>query len=229
MENIICMEHISRSFKKKNKMVQILSDISLMINKGEFVGIIGKSGAGKTTLLKILGLLDRQNGGKVILFNQNINDLSDAKKAQLRNEKLGFILQDYALINSYTVMENVEIPLIYSKQKFTKKEKRKKVYDILEKLDMNHHIDDSCENLSGGEKQRVAIARAIINNPEIIIADEPTGALDEETASEFLMLLTKLNQEFNKTVVLVTHDRAMLKNCTQVYELENGKLNLRGE
>lgn len=224
MENIICINHISKNFKRKHKVIPVLSDISLTVNKGDFIGIVGKSGAGKTTLLKIIGLLEQQYSGSYLLLDQNTEHLSDAQKARLRNEKLGFVLQDYALIDSYTVKENVEIPLNYSKKKLTKKEKRTKVCGILKKLDMEHHIDDICHNLSGGEKQRIAIARSLINNPEIIIADEPTGALDEETASEFLMFLTKLNQELNKTIVMVTHDRAMLKNCTKVYRLENGKL-----
>ncbi len=129
------------------------------------------------------------------------------------------------MIDSYTVMENVEIPLNYSKEKLTRKEKRTKVCDILKRLDMAHHIDDICHNLSGGEKQRIAIARALINHPEIIIADEPTGALDEETASEFLMFLTKLNQELNKTIIMVTHDTEIVdKMKKRVIELDSGRI-----
>ena len=146
MENIICIDHITKNFRRKHKVIPVLSDISLTINKGDFIGIIGKSGTGKTTLLKIIGLLEPQYSGSYLLLNQNVNTLSNTQKARLRNEKLGFILQDYALIDSYTVMENVEIPLNYSKEKLTRKEKRTKVCDILKRLDMAHHIDDQLEH-----------------------------------------------------------------------------------
>ncbi len=224
MREIICMEHITKVFRKRKEEKKVLQDISMTIHEGDFVGIIGKSGAGKTTILKIVGLLAQQTEGVLKLFGTPSDELSSSQKAKIRNEKIGFVLQDYALIDSYSVVENVEIPLRYATNKISSKQRRVQVEEILKKLDMETHIDDSCQKLSGGERQRVAIARALINDPELIIADEPTGALDENTALELLEHLTKLNRELKKTILLVTHDKSMLRNCTKVYELENGVL-----
>ncbi len=224
METMIRLENVAKQFKKKREIKQVLKAVSLSICQGDFVGIVGKSGAGKTTILKIVGLLLRQDEGTLYMFEQDASQFTEKEKAQIRNKKIGFVLQDYALIDSYTVQENVEIPLNYAKEKYTRKQKREKVLDVLKQLGMESHVEDSCDKLSGGERQRVAIARALVNNPEIIIADEPTGALDGDTANEFLELLTKLNQEQKKTVLLVTHDMNMLKNCTKVYTLEKGEL-----
>ncbi len=220
----IKLDGVTKTFKKKRTSVVALDSINLTVEKGEFLGIIGKSGAGKTTLLNIIGLLSRATEGNYYIGKEDTTNLSEKKKAQYRNQMFGFVLQEYGLIENYSVIENVEIPLNYAEKTYSKKEKRKRIFDILKKLGLEGKIDDVCNELSGGQKQRVAIARALVNDPEILIADEPTGALDSETAQEFLELLYKINKELKKTIIMVTHDKNMLKYCNRVIEIKDGKL-----
>lgn len=226
MEKKVCitLDGITKIFHKKGNRTIALNDIFLSIETGEFVGIIGKSGAGKTSLLNIIGLLSHATEGNYYIGNENTTNLSEKKKAYYRNKLFGFVLQEYSLIENYSVFENVEIPLNYSKKTYSKKEKREHISDILNKLGLETKMDAICSNLSGGQKQRVAIARALVNDPEIIIADEPTGALDSETAQEFLELIHKINQDLKKTIIMVTHDKNMLKYCDRVIELRNGTI-----
>lgn len=220
----IKLDGVTKTFKKKRTSVVALDSINLTVEKGEFLGIIGKSGAGKTTLLNIIGLLSRATEGNYYIGKEDTTNLSEKKKAQYRNQMFGFVLQEYGLIENYSVIENVEIPLNYAEKTYSKKEKRKRIFDILKKLGLEGKIDDVCSELSGGQKQRVAIARALVNDPEILIADEPTGALDSETAQEFLELMYKINKELKKTIIMVTHDKNMLKYCNRVIEIKDGKL-----
>lgn len=226
MEGKICLklDGITKTFQKKRNKVIALEHIDLVIEQGEFVGIIGKSGAGKTTLLHIIGLLSSATKGEYYIGGEDTVNLSEKKKAQYRNKLFGFVLQEYGLIENDSVFENVEIPLNYSKKHYKKCEKRTIISDILDDLGVKSKIDDVCSNLSGGQKQRVAIARALVNDPQIVIADEPTGALDSETAQEFLELMHKINQDLNKTIIMVTHDKNMLKYCNRVIEIEDGKI-----
>lgn len=226
MENKVCLklESISKKYKKKNKMVPVLEDINLSINKGDFVGIIGKSGAGKTTLLNIIGMLSEATSGAYYIYEKNTTNIDEKTKAAYRNHLFGFVLQEYGLIETYSVIENVQIPLGYAKEKISKEEKEKKIFETLKSLGIESKMNDSCSELSGGQRQRVAIARALINSPEIIIADEPTGAMDVETAQDFLELMHKINIELKKTIIMVTHDDKMLKYCNRVLEIKDGKL-----
>lgn len=221
-EKNVCLElkNVSKQYKKNPQPV--LEDINCKIYNGDFVGIIGKSGAGKTTLLNIIGLLTRPTSGDYYICGENL--ISEKKKAQYRNKKLGFVLQEYGLIDNYTVAENVQIPLDYAEIKNRKEEINNKIYRILKELGIESKMDVLCSELSGGQKQRVAIARALINNPDIIIADEPTGALDKETSKDFLKLMNKINKEMNKTIVMVTHDEKMLEGCNRVLQVKSGKL-----
>ncbi|MBE5891176.1 MAG: ABC transporter ATP-binding protein [Lachnospiraceae bacterium] len=215
---------ISKAYKKKTKTEQVLDHVSLSVKMGDFLGIVGKSGAGKTTLLNIIGLLSDPTEGNYYINGRDVTKIDEKTKARFRNEIFGFALQDYALIDNYTVYENVEIPLNYADKNFSKQEKRKMVMDMLLKLGMEAKMDELCNQLSGGQRQRVAIARALINSPDVIIADEPTGAMDCETAMDFLQLLHKINIELNKTIIMVTHDESMLQFCSQVYEINNKSL-----
>ena len=212
MEKKVCitLDGITKIFHKKGNRTIALNDISLSIETGEFVGIIG--------------LLSHATEGNYYIGNENTTNLSEKKKAYYRNKLFGFVLQEYSLIENYSVFENVEIPLNYSKKTYSKKEKREHISDILNKLGLETKMDAICSNLSGGQKQRVAIARALVNDPEIIIADEPTGALDSETAQEFSELIHKINQDLKKTIIMVTHDKNMLKYCDRVIELRNGTI-----
>lgn len=225
----IKLDGVTKTFKKKRTSVVALDSINLTVEKGEFLGIIGKSGAGKTTLLNIIGLLSRATEGNYYIGKEDTTNLSEKKKAQYRNQMFGFVLQEYGLIENYSVIENVEIPLNYAEKTYSKKEKRKRIFDILKKLGLEGKIDDVCSELSGGQKQRVAIARALVNDPEVLIADEPTGALDSETAQEFLELMYKINKELKKTIIMVTHDKNMLKYCNRVIEIKDGKLQKGGK
>lgn len=221
MESKTCLrlESILKTYNKKGKTIIALEDVNLCINQGDFVGIIGKSGSGKTSLLNILGLISEPSDGAYWIYDNNVADLDDETKAEYRNRIFGFVLQDYGLIDTYSVIENVQLPLYYSKEKTNSSQKYEKTYEILKKLGIESKIKDSCTELSGGQRQRVAIARALINNPDIILADEPTGALDNSTAEEFLELMHTINCEDKKTIIMVTHDEKMLKYCNRIFEI----------
>lgn len=221
---ILELNNITKSYKKEKRSVNALESISLVLNKRDFMGIIGKSGAGKSTLLNIIGLISDPTEGIYKLEGNDVSSLSEKEKAEYRNKAFGFVLQNYGLIDSYTVYENVEIPLSYSRERMNVKEKRGKVLEVLDKVGLKAEIDEPCTKLSGGQRQRVAIARALVNDPSIILADEPTGALDSETANEFLSLLHMINSKLDKTILLVTHDEKMLAYCNRIIKIENGQL-----
>lgn len=224
MESKACLklESISKKYSKKKKTTIALEGVNLCIHQGDFVGIIGKSGAGKTSLLNILGLISKPTDGGYWIYDDNVADLDEKTMAEYRNRLFGFILQEYGLIDTYTVIENVQLPLSYAKEKMSSAQKYEKTYEILKKLGMESRINDSCAELSGGQRQRVTIARALINNPDIILADEPTGALDNSTAEEFIELMHIINREDKKTIIMVTHDKNMLKYCNRIFEIKEG-------
>ncbi|NLG03287.1 MAG: ABC transporter ATP-binding protein [Clostridia bacterium] len=221
-KKLLELNKISKTYKKKKRTINALSEVDLILNKKDFIGIIGKSGAGKSSLLKIIGLISEPTEGIYRLEEKDVSALSEKEKAKYRNKYFGFVLQDYGLIDSYTVYENVEIPLSYSGIKMDAKNKKEKISDVLDKFGIKQEIDEPCNKLSGGQRQRVAIARALINDPDIILADEPTGALDSETAKDFLTMLHMINTKLNKTIVLVTHDEKMLLYCNRIIQIENG-------
>lgn len=221
-KKLLELNKISKTYKKKKRTVNAISEVDLVLNRKDFIGIVGKSGAGKSTLLKIIGLISEPTAGIYKLEEKDVSALSEKEKAKYRNKYFGFVLQDYGLIDSYTVYENVEIPLSYSGIKMDAKNKKEKISDVLDKFGIKQEIDEPCNKLSGGQRQRVAIARALINDPDIILADEPTGALDSETAKDFLTMLHMINTKLNKTIVLVTHDEKMLLYCNRIIQIENG-------
>lgn len=205
----------------KNK-IEILNNINLEIYKGEFLVIMGKSGSGKSTLLNIIATIDKGNSGEIIMNGKNLESLSPAKANDFRRENLGFIFQDFKLLDTMNVKENIVVPLLLKKE--NEDNINKKIDDILEKLEISYLKDKRIFEISGGEKQRVACARALIGNPKLIIADEPTGALDSKSSEVVMNLLRKINKEFNTTLIMVTHDINVANYGDRVIKIQDGSI-----
>lgn len=219
---MIRLEHVTKTYnKKKANAFTALKDVSLTIKDGEMVAIMGKSGAGKSTLLHILACVDTYDEGEYYLGQQRIRNLSETKLAQIRNESIGLVMQDYALIEDYTVLENVMLPLNLAKKK--RKDRRHVAMEALERVGMQDMAKKRVAELSGGQKQRTAIARALVNEPEVLLADEPTGALDSGNAEAVMELFRKINEE-GTTVVIVTHDGDMAQYCDRIVEIWDGEI-----
>lgn len=216
LKNIVKIYNI----KKPNEF-EALHGVSAEIKDGEMVAVIGKSGAGKSTLLHILACIDSYQSGEYTLDGTLVKDLSENQYAKIRNEKLGMVMQDFALIDDFTAIENVMIPLDFSKKKV--KNKKEKALSALRAAGIEELAKKPCNKLSGGQKQRVAIARAIVNEPAIILADEPTGALDNKTSEEILNLFKELNKQ-GSTIIIVTHDLKVAQQCNRIIEISDGKI-----
>ena len=218
---MIKLEGISKIYNKKNSNeFYALDKVNVEINKGELVAIIGKSGAGKSTMMHIIGCIDDFEEGTYELNGKDISGVSAKKKAEIRNKEIGIVMQDFALIDEYTVEENVMIPLYFTKGV---KNKKDKVKSALEKVGIADLKSKPINKLSGGQKQRVAIARAIVNEPEILLADEPTGALDTKTGQEIMNVFKEINDN-GKTVIIITHDMEIAKQCKRIIEIKDGKI-----
>ena len=197
--------------------------MSLTINDGEMVAIIGKSGAGKSTLMHILGCIDDFEKGQYIFNGKDISKVNEKKSAAIRNSEIGIVLQEFALMEQYTVVENVIMPLFFTPKSGRRSEKEKRALEILKRLEMDEYAHKKVNKLSGGQKQRVAIARAMINNPSVLLADEPTGALDVKTTDEIMKVFRNLNKN-GTTVIIITHDMEVAGMCDRIIEISDGKI-----
>lgn len=203
MKKLIDLRNINKTYRNGDQKLKVLKNINLTVEEGEFVAIMGPSGSGKSTLMNIIGMLDRPSTGEYFLENEDVANLGDKKLAKVRNNQIGFVFQQFFLLSKLNALQNVELPLIYAGVSQGSRKNLAKQY--LEKVDLGTRMTHLPSELSGGQKQRVAIARALVNNPSIILADEPTGALDTKTGEQIMELLTELNAE-GKTIIMVTHE-----------------------
>ena len=203
MKKLIDLRNINKTYRNGDQELKVLKNINLTVEEGEFVAIMGPSGSGKSTLMNIIGMLDRPTTGEYFLGNEDVANLGDKKLAKVRNNQIGFVFQQFFLLSKLNALQNVELPLIYAGVSQGSRKNLAKQY--LEKVDLGTRMTHLPSELSGGQKQRVAIARALVNNPSIILADEPTGALDTKTGEQIMELLTELNAE-GKTIIMVTHE-----------------------
>lgn len=223
--NIIELININKFYKETGKELHILKDLNLSVKKGEFISILGRSGSGKSTLLNILGLLDKADSGDIFIDGKNMSSISEEEKNKIKNSVLGFVFQFHYLLNEFTALENVMLPALLNNFS-NKKNIQIKAENLLEKVGLKDRFFHKPMQLSGGEKQRVAIARALINSPKIILADEPTGNLDEETSESIFDLFKTLNKDFSQTILVVTHSKDLsLVTDRQLY-LKKGNIDI---
>ncbi|MDE5826775.1 MAG: ABC transporter ATP-binding protein [Duncaniella sp.] len=219
--SIIKLEGINKIYRTDEIETLALENVNIAIEKGEFVSVMGPSGCGKSTLLNIVGLLDTPTSGTVSIDGTALGKMSDSKLAAFRNAKLGFVFQSFHLINSLNVIDNVELPLIY--RSMSASERSKRVREVLDRVGLSHRMRHMPSQLSGGQCQRVAIARAIVGNPEIILADEPTGNLDSKMGAEVMELLHSLNKDDGRTIMMVTHNEEQAKLTDRIIRFFDGR------
>ncbi len=218
---MIKLTGINKIYRTNEIETLALENVNLNVAKGEFVSIMGPSGCGKSTLLNIMGLLDAPSSGKIEINGTSVESMKDKELAAFRNKTLGFVFQSFHLINSLNVLDNVELPLLY--RKMAAKERTRLAKEVLERVGLSHRMRHMPTQLSGGQCQRVAIARAIVGNPEIILADEPTGNLDSKMGAEVMELLHKLNKEDGRTIVMVTHNEEQAKQTSRTIRFFDGR------
>ncbi len=214
------VDNLKKEFKTGEVVTKVLHGLSFSIEEGEFVSIMGPSGSGKSTLMHILGMLDRASSGHYAFLGREVTTLNDNELASMRNEKIGFVFQSFNLLPRTTVLDNVKLPLTYSKNK---KEISKRAKKILESVGLGHRLRYYTNQISGGEKQRVAIARALVNNPSVIFADEPTGNLDSKSGIQIMDILQKLNDSGN-TIILVTHETFTAEYAKRIIKIKDGRI-----
>ena len=218
---IITVDKINKTYKNGSLELQVLKNISFKVDKGEFLAIMGSSGSGKSTMMNILGCLDNQYEGRYILDGIDISKSNENELSEIRNKKIGFIFQSFNLLPRLTALENVELPLVYSS--IPKEERHKRANELLEMVGLKDRIHHRPNELSGGQRQRVAIARALVNNPSIILADEPTGNLDSKSEEEIIEILQKLNK-MGKTIVIVTHEPSIGEIAERKIVFKDGEI-----
>ncbi len=225
-EALIELRHIEKIYQMGDEEVRANDDINLTINSGEFVAIVGKSGSGKSTLMNIIGALDVPTSGEYLLGSQDVSEMADDQLARIRNKMIGFIFQQYNLLPKLNLLENVELPLLYAG--VPPAERKERATKSLERVGLAQKWKNMPNQLSGGQQQRVSIARALAGEPALILADEPTGALDSKTSREVLDFLKQLNQEGN-TIVMITHDSSIALEAKRVVRIHDGRINFDGD
>jgi len=220
-EEIIKLKNVCRNYKLGNSVVKAVRNVDLKINKGDFVAVVGPSGSGKSTLMNLIGALDLATKGDIFLDNKNIEHLTESDLAQIRGRKIGFVFQSFNLIPTLTALENVTLPMFF--QNIPKKEREEKARELLSELGLKERENHLPSELSGGERQRIAIARALANDPDVILADEPTGNLDSKSGEKVLDILKGLNKK-GKTIIIVTHDLHMAKKAKRIVRIKDGKI-----
>ena len=221
MDTIISMENINKSYQTGQNELHVLKDISLTVKKGEYLAILGPSGSGKSTLMNIIGCMDVADNGSYFLDGVQIEKASEVKLAQIRNQKIGFIFQKYHLIPTYNVLQNIVMPLLM--RGMTLEEAKEASKDIIDMLGLTERIHHKPNELSGGQQQRVAIARALVGQPALLLADEPTGALDQSSGGEVLKLFQKLH-DMGNTIVMITHDLNVAKHAKRMVQIIDGEI-----
>lgn len=219
-KELIKLNNVWRTYYLGDNRLDVLKNINLIINKGEFISILGPSGSGKSTLMNQIGLLDTPSKGDIFIDGKNISSFTSSKLASLRGKKIGFIFQQFNLIPTLTALENVTLPAIF--QNTTKEKRVSRAKKLLTDLGLGERLDHKPNELSGGQQQRVAIARALINDPEIILADEPTGNLDSKSGKQIMELLTNLNRKEKKTIILITHDIHLVEYSDKKIIIKDG-------
>jgi putative ABC transport system ATP-binding protein len=218
---VLSLKNVSKVYQVGDQKIFALKKVSFDIHRGDFISIVGKSGSGKSTLMHIIGLLDSPTTGEVILNGVNVSKHEEKYLAKVRNEEIGFVFQSFNLLSRASALENVMLPLSYSS--IPKKDWLKKSEEMLDLVDLRERMNNKSNELSGGQKQRVAIARALVNNPSIILADEPTGNLDSKTGQEIIKKFIELNK-LGKTIILVTHDNDLAKIAHEIFTIKDGEI-----
>ncbi|MFH1209658.1 MAG: ABC transporter ATP-binding protein [archaeon] len=222
LKTLIQLRNVEKIYKIGEVEVPALRGLNLIVREGEFLAVLGPSGSGKSTMLNSVGCLDIPTRGTIHLGEFDIESLSESDLAQIRGKKIGFIFQSFNLIDSLTALENVMLPMVF--QKVPEEKRRKRAIMLLEKVGLGHRINHRPSEISGGQQQRVAIARALSNNPEVILADEPTGNLDSKTSDEILRFLKELNDKEGKTIVMITHDSDSASYAKRIVHLKDGRI-----
>lgn len=222
MPMLLNIQNIYKNYGKESMIVPVLKDVSLEVVQGDYIAIMGPSGSGKTTLMNIIGCLDRASLGTYLFEDEDISEMNDDALSDLRLNKIGFVFQNFNLLSSETAQENVALPLIYAG--IDKEKRNQRAIDVLNKVGLQDRISFKPSQLSGGQKQRVAIARAIINNPKILLADEPTGALDQASGKQVMELFKSLNDE-GVTIIMITHDANVASHAKKILHIIDGEIN----
>ncbi|WP_264476700.1 ABC transporter ATP-binding protein [Jeotgalibacillus aurantiacus] len=221
MSAIVEMNRLTKTYRLGEETQTVLSSIDLEIYKGDFISVLGPSGSGKSTLMNMIGCLDTPSSGEYKISNQSVSEMTEGDLALLRNKEIGFVFQQFQLLPRLSILENVELPLIYAK--VSKKERRQRAAELLKKVGLGDKLRYRPNQLSGGQQQRVAIARALVTNPAILLADEPTGALDQKTGKQIMDLFVQLHRE-GKTIVMITHDEKVARYGSRIIHLLDGEI-----
>ena len=224
MPSVITLDSVTKTYEMGDNFVHALSEVSLTVEQGEFVTVTGASGSGKSTLMHILGCLDQPTEGKYYLRGADVSDLDPAELAKIRNKQIGFVFQGFNLLPRTTATENVEVPLLYSRPLISASERREKALKALDLMKLSDRASHHPNQLSGGQQQRVAIARALVNEPDLILADEPTGNLDTATGKEVMQTLVNLREERGITIVLITHEKEIATYGSRIVSIRDGKI-----